>query len=563
MAKRYSRHVSAKKTSQSQPILGKNQVQNKAGGYVYPVSGWTQFNRFLILGSEGGTYYAGEHEMTVENAKNVIACIKEDGLRAVREIVDVSDKGRAIKNDAAIFALALACTYGNEDTKNEAYKAVNKVCRIGTHIFQFCQAVQDLRKWSRGLRNAVARFYTGRKPDKLALQLVKYRQRDGWTHQDVLRLAHPSASDSGVNNMLRYAVGRKAEIEKGSLIEAFEKVQELPKKDGGITKDDVKTAVKLITENELPREALPTEFLGHVEIWDALLQHMPMTAMIRNLGKMTNVGLLKSGLTKQVKLINEKLADKTELKNARVHPMTILMAMKTYQNGSGFRGKLSWEPIASIVDALDEAFYKAFEAVEPTGQSWLLALDVSGSMSSPMGANSDCMLTCREASSAMALITANVESDYEIIGFTSAGTNMFSGNHRHSRSFGWGWDRYGVTKLKISPKQRLDDVVNYTENMPFGGTDCALPMLYAIKNELEVDTFVVYTDSESWAGDVHASQALQAYRKFSGKMAKLICVAMTATDYSIADPNDAGMLDVTGFDTSVPQVMAEFSKGTL
>jgi 60 kDa SS-A/Ro ribonucleoprotein len=35
---------------------------------------------------------------------------------------------------------------------------------------------------------------------------------------------------------------------------------------------------------------------------------------------------------------------------------------------------------------------------------------------------------------------------------------------------------------------------------------------------------------------------------------------MTPTQFSIADPNDAGMLDVAGFDTSTPQVISEFSK---
>jgi 60 kDa SS-A/Ro ribonucleoprotein len=31
--------------------------------------------------------------------------------------------------------------------------------------------------------------------------------------------------------------------------------------------------------------------------------------------------------------------------------------------------------------------------------------------------------------------------------------------------------------------------------------------------------------------------------------------------FSIADPNDAGMLDIVGFDTAAPQVLADFVKG--
>ena len=57
--------------------------------------------------------------------------------------------------------------------------------------------------------------------------------------------------------------------------------------------------------------------------------------------------------------------------------------------------------------------------------------------------------------------------------------------------------------LKLSARQRLDAVVKLTDGLPFGGTDCALPMLWAMKERVAVDTFVVYTDSETWFGNVH------------------------------------------------------------
>ena len=63
------------------------------------------------------------------------------------------------------------------------------------------------------------------------------------------------------------------------LIEAFEQAKKASSK-GEI--------VKLINEFDLPREAIPTQWLNELEVWDALLQRMPMTAMIRNLGKMTS-----------------------------------------------------------------------------------------------------------------------------------------------------------------------------------------------------------------------------------------------------------------------------------
>jgi 60 kDa SS-A/Ro ribonucleoprotein len=99
--------------------------------------------------------------------------------------------------------------------------------------------------------------------------------------------------------------------------------------------------------------------------------------------------------------------------------------------------------------------------------------------------------------------------------------------------------------------------------LPFSGTDCSLPMIYAKENNLKYDAFVVYTDNETWAGEIHASQALKQYRKQSGIDAKLVVVAMASSSFSIADPSDPGMLDVVGYDTSVPDVISNFIKGDI
>jgi len=85
-----------------------------------------------------------------------------------------------------------------------------------------------------------------------------------------------------------------------------------------------------------------------------------------------------------------------------------------------------------------------------------------------------------------------------------------------------------------------------------------LPMVEATNKRWPVDLFVVLTDNETWAGSIHPAEALRHYRQRMGIAAKLVVVAMTANDFTIADPDDAGMLDVVGFDPNTPQVIAEF-----
>jgi 60 kDa SS-A/Ro ribonucleoprotein len=60
---------------------------------------------------------------------------------------------------------------------------------------------------------------------------------------------------------------------------------------------------------------------------------------------------------------------------------------------------------------------------------------------------------------------------------------------------------------------------------------------------------------------VHPSQALAEYRKKSKIAAKCVVTALTATPFSIADPRDAGMLDVVGFDTFAPTLIGNFIRG--
>ncbi len=526
----YTKLFSLRRTPQSEPIPGT--VANSAGGFAFPVDDWARLDRFLVLGSEGGSYYATERVLTRENAEATIRAIQADGARAVARIVEISHSGRAPKNDPAIFALALASSLGNDETKSHAMAAIPKVCRTGTHLFQFAEAVEGFRGWGRGLRRGIAAWYTAKSADQLALQVVKYRQRGGWTHRDLLRLAHPSTDEAARKGLFDWVCRDTVGEALPKLVTAF--VQLSKAKDA----DEI---AALIVEHDLPREAVPTEWLNDPKVWQALLERMPMTALVRNLGKLSSVGVVKP-LGEGLPLVLSALRDADRIRKARLHPLAILLALKTYAQGRGEKGKLTWEPVPQVIDALNAAFYTAFANVEPTSKRILLALDVSGSMGG--GGIAGTSLTPREGSAAMALMTAATEENYHIVGFTTSGGDWQTNTR--------------LTPLPLTPSMRLDAAVKAVSDLPFGGTDCALPMLHAMEKGLKVDAFVVYTDSETWAGKIHPAQALRQYRTKTGIPAKLVVVGMVSNGFSIADPNDAGMLDVVGFDAAAPAVIADF-----
>jgi 60 kDa SS-A/Ro ribonucleoprotein len=527
---------SVRQTPQTAPIPGANQVMNNAGGYVFALDAWAQLDRFLILGTEGGSYYATEQKMTADNAKNVIHCIQTDGQRVVQRVTAISQSGRAPKNEPAIFALALCFAFGDADTKRAASEALPTVCRIGTHLLHFAEYVNGMRGWGRGLRRAVGTWYTGQTARDVAFQVAKYQARDGWSHRDLLRLAHPTAPTEDHNLIFSWVVdGWPAVGDAPHPVEAMQVIWAMERAKTA----DKALVLKLIADYRLQREMIPTQFLTDPDVWAALLPNLGLTAVLRNLGNLSKSGLLVDGNMDVVNFVCKLITNGEALKKARVHPIAALNALLTYKQGHGVRGSSVWPVVTKVVDALDAAFYKAFGAVEASGKRTLLALDVSGSMG--MGTLAGVpALTPRVGSGAMALVTAATETDYTVMAFS---------------------DKF--VPINISPRQRLDDVINSISNLPFSGTDCALPMLWALENKAQIDTFVVYTDNETWAGNIHPVQALRQYREKTSIPAKLIVVGMTATNFTIADPADAGMMDVVGFDTAAPQLMADFARGQI
>lgn len=511
-------------TEQAKP----NQVKNNAGGYIYQVDQWKQLERFLILGTEGGTYYVGERDITKENVNNVRTCIHDDGPRTVRTIVDISSAGRSSNNDSAIYALALAAKLGNEQTRKNANDAIPLVCRTGTHLYHYCNFVNQIGGWGRGTKRGVANWFNSKKVDDLAYQMVKYQSRDGFSSRDVLRLCHAKPADDGHDVVYRWITGNP--VGDGVLpdiIEAFEHVK---------VAETEAEVIHAIHDFNLPREAIPTKWLTNPKVWAALAERMPITATIRNLATMTRIGLLTDD-SKLTEVICNRVRDERQLSQGRVHPLQILTAMLTYKAGHGIKSDTTWKPISRIVDSLDAAFYSSFKVVAPTGKHHVLALDISGSMWSGQ-CGGVIGLTPALGACAMALITASVERRFTVAGF---GT-VYQG-------------------LDISPRRRLDDNLKAITGFNFGGTDCALSMIHAKRNKADVDIFCVYTDSETWQGKVHADVALEDYRQACGHDAKLVVIGMVGNKFTIANPNDPGMLDVVGFDSATPQVISEFAKG--
>nr|XP_005487121.1 60 kDa SS-A/Ro ribonucleoprotein isoform X1 [Zonotrichia albicollis] len=514
------------------------------GGAAWDLTDSTRLQHFLCFGSEGSAYHVKERKLGFENAEALLRLIEEGrGCQVVEEIKAFSQEGRAAKQEPLLFALAVCSQCSDAKTKQAAFKAVPEVCCIPTHLFTFIQFKKDLKEgmkcgmWGRALRKAVADWYNGKNGMALALAVTKYKQRSGWSHKDLLRLSHLKPASEGIAIVTKYitkgwkdvqeAYKEKAvSAETEKLLKYLEAVEKVKR-----TKDELEV-IHLIEEYGLVREHLLTNHLKSKEVWKALLKEMPISVLLRNLGKLTANSVLEPRGS-EVAIVCEKLRNEKLLKKGRIHPFHILVALETYKAGHGNRGKLWWRPDQDILEALDASFYKAFKTVEPTGKRIVVAVDVSASMTQKVLGS---VLNASMVAAVMCMVVARTEKDSQIVAFS-----------------------HEMVPCAVTADMTLPQVLVKMYEIPVGTTDCSLPMIWAQKTQTAADVFIVFTDNETFAGNTPPAVALREYREKMGIPAKLVVCGMTSHSFTIADPDDRGMLDICGFDTGALDVLRNFT----
>lgn len=523
-------------TPQTQAIPGREaeMVANNAGGYGFVLDDWERLMRFLILGSDGGTYYVGEQKLTAQNAEVAIRCIKADGVRVIELACNVNVNNRAPKVGQQLFVLALAMKHGDQATKNAVRAAASKMLRTGTHLLHFVAMLDSLGGWNRSKRRLIADWF-GQEPDKVAFQCLKYQRRDSWSMRDVLRVAHVKPFTPEHNPVLAWVVG-KDNGEMPGLPKILQCYRYMSEAVGTENMSCVEAALVGI-KNGLPREALPTEALSDLSVQRAMLPDMPIHALIRNLGNLTASGLFDGSGNPD--LVAAKLMNKETLRRSRVHPFAILLATLVYKSGAGFRGSKTWVPNATILAALEDAYDLAFDSVTPTGRRILIGIDVSASMSSHSCIGTP--IKASTAAAAMAITLARLEPHATVITFDTE-------------------------FRKIVPITKRTGIASL-DNARGGGTDLTAPVRWAMQSGVlrgkimekqAFDAVVLLTDNETWAGSRHSTQALAAYRKEIGLPVKLVCCSFAANHASVVDPQDPLQFGCAGLDANLPSLVSDF-----
>lgn len=513
-------------TPQTQPIPGQEaeMIQGRSGGFMFDAGIWKMLRRCLLIGTAKSTYYAGKHELTEDFVAVVRQAVAENPHCVAEEILYASD-GRAINNSAPILALVLLSMGEAPEAKKAFSEIFPQIVRTGSHFYEWLNYTKSMRGLGKVVREAGKNWFLQEDVKGLAYQLLKYQQRYDFSNRDALRLFHVKPPTEDHQRLFEWVVkGWEAlptDIPSQALAQIwwYEWLKRNPDK-----------THEAILQGRLTHEMAAPVGKMDKSAWQLLFQEMPIGALLRNLGSLTELGVLASHERGNLKRVEAVLNNKEHLRKGRIHPIDVLKALKTYQSGGSLgRSKKTWNPVDQIVEILEKAVALSFEVVQPTGKVFMHAVDVSGSMGSPIA---DMGLTCCEVAATMALVTAKAEKNYMIRGFATE-----------------------FRDLGITANDSFRSAVRKASNQNFGGTDASVAYDWMIKNKFKADVVCFWTDSESWAGYKHPSQALAEYRKKINPHTKAVYVTLAPYRITLVDPKDPLSWDLGGFDPGTPRLI--------
>lgn len=523
-----------KNTPQNQPIPGreKEMIRGRSGGFAFDAGIWQMLRRCLLVGTAQSTYYAGKRELTEDFIDTLRKAIAENPGRVAEEILYASD-GRAINNSAPILALVLLSMGETPEAKKAFMEIFPQVVRTGSHFYEWLNYTKSMRGFGKVIRE-VGRNWLAREDVKgLAYQLLKYQQRNSFSHRDALGLFHVKPQTEDHQLLYNWVIKGWSELPTEIPTPALAQIwwYEWLKRNPNQTH-------QAILNGRLTHEMAAPVGKMDKQAWQLLFNDMPIGAMLRNLGSLTELGVLRTDEPANLDRVESVLNNKEHLRKSRIHPIDVLKALKTYKSGGSLgRSQKTWNPVSRITDILEKTVELSFDVVEPTGKVFMHAVDISGSMGSLVA---DMGLSCCEIAATMALVTAKAETNYAIRGFSTQ-----------------------FIDLGITAKDSFSSAVRKASNQNFGGTDASVTYDWMLKNNFKADVVCFWTDSESWAGYKHPTQALAKYRQKINPNVKAVYITLTPYRQTLVDPSDPLSWDLGGFDPGIPRIIQMLGNGDL
>ncbi|XP_034233929.1 60 kDa SS-A/Ro ribonucleoprotein-like isoform X2 [Thrips palmi] len=580
-----------------------------------------RLKRFLHYGSESAVCVPGDREFLkcflMENLPSIeemlADCPPEKQGDAVNHIMKAFMDGYSGYPECLIFALAVcACQKTSERLRSQAYNALKTVCKTPKDIFLFVSFTKKLsaphKGHGNGWRNALTQWYLSKEPMDMAASVSLFRGFYGFTHKDLFRLCHIKAEDKVKGAIVQYVMkgleASKMTFDKEddptiqqvfSYLQIVEEIKH---------QTDVQASARLIELHNLPIVVVPAHNVKSPEVWIAAVPNMPLGELLDNLVRLSCAGLLKSGPLEQK--IVDRLLDQTAIVESHLHPTQVYCAMKRYEchakNTHEFMEKLikmkkvekelkpAPKPSTKILDALNHLLNSTLKLLVPTGKRYLVAIDLSHNMKS-WHCNGARDVAPAMAATLLALSLLHAEREVTVVAFPALPgappekelidpvnpvVQAFipveqAVNRRAKKQRTAGPIHPRKTSLEPMVPLTLEKDVSIADNLAkmmseslHGPVEVCQPMVWAQQSKKPIDVFIVLTDyvTPRKRAFKDPAIALQEYRQqMNLPQTKLITCALASNELNVAAANDAGMLDIVGFNGKVARIIEAFSRG--
>lgn len=479
-------------------------ARNEAGGLAYARRPEAALALYAATGCLNGTFYANAEEQ-LDHVLGLCAQV-EPGFIA-RTAIYARQRGH-MKDMPALLLASLSLRDGEL-----MERAFPQVIDNGRMLRNFVQILRSGRVGRKSLGSRPKRLVRQWIENASVEQVMSAAIGNDPSLADVIRMVRPKPVDAERAALYAWLIDKPCdEAALPALVHEYERFK----------RERTGTMPKLPFQyfTALPLDSAHWTQLARMASWQTLRM---------NLNTFQRHGVFDH--SKRAVEIALRLRDKNEIRRARVFPYQLMSA---YQAGEGLP--------APILDALQDAMEVATRQVPRLGGDVVVAVDVSGSMASPVtgyrkGATSK--VRCVDVA---ALIAACIQR-----------------NHSGARVMPFDTD---VRTLRLNPRDSVMTQAGQLAALCGGGTAVSAPFAQLNREKARVDLMIVVSDNESWRdtrqGGTTATMREWVQIKARCPQARLVCIDLQPTSTS-QTVESVDVLHIGGFSDAVFDLLAVFA----
>lgn len=497
------------KTPASKKLNTNNWVEstNNAGGAAFSFPDKLALAQFAVTGTFSNTFYT--------DAETQLAKVKELALKVDSVFLAklaVYSRESAFMKDMPAFLLAVL--HGRGETALLA-TVFPRVVNSFKMLSNFMQIVRSGAVGRKSFGSTTKRIIQNWLDNKTALEV--FNGSIGLSDPsvaDMIKMVHPKADGEAKNAVFAYITESKGYIEKmGNLPEEIQLFEKLKKGEA--------TQVP-----NIPFRALTNIDLNEAQ-WRSIAANMPFNTLRQNLNM-----LAKRGVFKAQAAVDEavaKLSNPDIVRKVKVFPYQLFTA---YLN-------VDAELPIEIKNALQDAAEVATENVPSFGGKVVVALDVSGSMSS----------------SVMGFRPGVPASKMRTIDVASLVASTILRQNKNARVIPFDTRVHSVS---LNPRDSIMTNAATLAKFGGGGTNCALPLAQLNSENANADLVIYVSDNESWHGGRYGTAEQWSTFKRRNPKAKLVNIDVQASAHSQV-PDTKDVLNIGGFSDVIWTVIEKFA----